>query len=126
MESKFVKWLPKKNQWLIVLLAGILLVVIAIPTEKKSQNQVEIKKNTEESHSSEMEEKLENILSNMQNVGKVQVMITYKDSGQVEGIVVLAEGAKNAVVVKNITEVVQALFDVDAHKIKVIRSNFNH
>ena len=36
MENKFAKWLPKKNQWLIVLLAGILLVVIAIPTKRET------------------------------------------------------------------------------------------
>ena len=126
MESKFAKWLPKKNQWLIVLLAGILLVVIAIPTKQEETKRTEIKKETEGTCSTEMEQRLEDLLSNMQDVGKVQVMITSKENGQVEGIVVLAEGAKNGVVVKNITEVVQALFDVDAHKIKVIRSNFNH
>lgn len=126
MESKFAKWLPKKNQWLIVLLAGILLVVIAIPTKQEEKKRTEVKKETEGTCSTEMEQRLEDLLSNMQDVGKVQVMITSKENGQVEGIVVLAEGAKNGVVVKNITEVVQALFDVDAHKIKVIRSNFNH
>jgi stage III sporulation protein AG len=41
----------------------------------------------------------------------------------VEGVVVLAEGADDAVVVRNITAVVQALFDVDSHKIKVIERN---
>ena len=69
---------------------------------------------------------MENLLTNMQDVGRVQVMITLQQDGQVEGIVVLADGAKSAVVMKNITEVVQALFDVDAHKIKVIRNNSNN
>ena len=40
----------------------------------------------------------------------------------VEGIVVVAEGGENSVVVRNITDVVRALFDVDSHKIKVIDS----
>ena len=125
MESKFAKWLPKKNQWLIVLLAGILLVVIAIPTKQEETKRTEVKKETEGTCSTEMEQRLEDLLSNMQDVGKVQVMITSKENGQVEGIVVLAEGAKNGVVVKNITEVVQALFDVDSHKIKVIEKKQN-
>ena len=34
---------------------------------------------------------------------------------------VIAEGGNNAVVVKNITEAVQALFDVDTHKIKIMK-----
>jgi stage III sporulation protein AG len=41
----------------------------------------------------------------------------------VEGVVVIAEGGGNAVVIKNITEAIQALFDVDTHKIKVMKRN---
>ena len=70
-----------------------------------------------------MEMRLENMLSKMQGVGKVHVMITFREEEQVQGILVIAEGGGNAVVVRNITEVVQALFDVDSHKIKVIERN---
>lgn len=41
----------------------------------------------------------------------------------VEGVVVIAEGGDNAVTVQNITEAVQALFEIDTHKIKVMKSN---
>lgn len=40
---------------------------------------------------------------------------------KVEGVVVAAQGAGTGEVTKNITEAVQALFDLEAHKIKVIR-----
>lgn len=40
---------------------------------------------------------------------------------QVEGVVVCAQGGGNAAVNKNITEVIQALFGIDVHKIKVIK-----
>lgn len=40
---------------------------------------------------------------------------------EVEGIVVVAQGGDNAVVAKNIAEAVQALFGVEAHKIKVMK-----
>lgn len=40
---------------------------------------------------------------------------------QIEGIVVLAQGAGTGTVDANITEVVQALFGVEAHKIKVAK-----
>ena len=50
-------------------------------------------------------------------------MITLKEDDSVEGIAVVAQGGDNAVIVCNITEVVQALFDVDSHKIKVIKGN---
>lgn len=40
---------------------------------------------------------------------------------EIEGVVVVAQGAGNGSVNKNITELVQALFDVEAHKIKVVK-----
>ena len=42
-------------------------------------------------------------------------------SPEIEGVVVIADGGDNAVVVKNITEAVQALFGVEAHKIKIMK-----
>lgn len=42
---------------------------------------------------------------------------------KVEGVVIAAEGAGTGEVTKNITEAVQALFDLEAHKIKVVKMN---
>ena len=39
----------------------------------------------------------------------------------IEGVTVVAQGGGNAVIQKNITEVIQALFGVEAHKIKVVK-----
>lgn len=39
---------------------------------------------------------------------------------QVEGVLVVAQGAGSGSVSKNITEIVQALFGVEAHKVKVV------
>lgn len=155
----------KKNQLLIILLVGILLVVIAIPNDGiREETSGETKGGESESqgqsYTQQMERRLENVLKKVEGVGNVDVMITYKstsekvvekDTGQsdtateettvyndtqdgakspyvrmermpeVEGVVVIAEGGNNAVVVKNITEAVQALFDVDTHKIKIMK-----
>ena len=110
----------KKNQWLILLLVGILLVVIAIPT--KSGTEEKSVGALKEWSTSETEQRLENILSQMQGIGEVHVMITYRQENEVEGVVVVAEGGEQGVTVQKITEVVRALFDVDSHKIKVIDS----
>ena len=40
---------------------------------------------------------------------------------KVEGVVVIAEGGDHPVVIKNITEAIQALFEVDTHKIKIMK-----
>ena len=110
----------KKNQWLILLLVGILLVVIAIPTKSGTEEKGVV--DSKEWSTSETEQRLENILSQMQGIGEVHVMITYRQENQVEGVVVVAEGGEQGVIVQKITEVVRALFDVDSHKIKVIDS----
>lgn len=41
----------------------------------------------------------------------------------VEGVIIIAQGGDDAVTVQNITEAVQALFEIDTHKIKVMKSN---
>lgn len=46
-----------------------------------------------------------------------------KLSPEVEGVIVIADGGGNAVVVQNITGAIQALYGVEAHKIKVMKRN---
>lgn len=89
-------------------------MVIAIPT---GEGQIRNEENTE------LERRLEAILEGMEGVGNVNVMITLQKDDTVEGVAIVAEGGDNAVTVRNITEVVQALFYVDSHKIKVIKGN---
>ena len=103
-----------KNKWILLLLVGILLVVIAFPTETSRE---------EDSYALDEEMRLKNILEQMEDAGDVKVMLTYKNRDEVEGVVVIASGAENALVVKNITSVVQALFDVETHKIMVMKGN---
>ena len=103
-----------KKHLLILLLFGVLLLVIAIPTGEST---------IQTSQGTDVEKRLTNVLNQMEGVGNAHVMITYQEDDRVEGVVVVAEGGDNAVVVRNITEVVQALFDVDSHKIKVIKGN---
>ena len=40
---------------------------------------------------------------------------------EIEGVIVIAEGGGNPTTVQNITEAVLALFDVDTHKIKIMK-----
>lgn len=102
-----------KNQWLLVALVGILLVAIAIPTQSTESRVTET--------STEIEKRLEEMLTKVDGVGEVSAMITFQEDGAVAGIVIVAEGGEQAVVAQKIREVVQALFPVDSHKIKVIR-----
>lgn len=125
MEINFLKSLPKKNAWMILLLVGVLLVVIAIPTKTEPRNSSLSIYDETEQEATDMEKRLQNLLQKMQGVGEVHTMITYRNDKQVEGIVIIADGGGDAVVVRNITDVVRALFDVDSHKIKVIEKKQN-
>ena len=117
MEGKLTKWMPKKNQWLIVLLVGLLLAVIALPTERNL--------GTKENYAIEEEVRLKNILEKIDGVGTVNVMITYQDSREeaVEGIVIITDKGDDSLIRRDIAEIVQALFEVDSHKIKVMKGN---
>lgn len=184
--SKWMMWWNekkgKKEQWIILFIIGLLLVVIAMPSgtaSKEKKNTTENTDNTQTlwndtNNTDELERKLEQILGQMDGVGKVSVMITlasstekvvekelqnrssvskdndttvtetsdtseaavYSDTSEgstpyvkqeispkVQGVLVVADGGDNAVIVENITEVVQALFDVDTHKIRVMKHN---
>ena len=173
----------KRSDWLILVLAGILILIIALPTDTKEKKQAEEAKeniskenNTMETSKDEIERKLEDILEKIDGAGDVKVMITYQDSGtqvvekdkntsensleesdstggvrstkeqqlqestvyeeadagntpfvskellpKVEGILIVASGGDNQKVKQNISEAVLALFQVEAHRIKIVK-----
>ena len=173
----------KRSDWLILVLAGILILIIALPTDTKGKKQAEEAKeniskenNTMEASKDEIERKLEAILEKIDGAGEVKVMITYQDSGtqvvekdkntsansveesdstggvrstkeqqlqestvyeeadagntpfvskellpKVEGILIVASGGDNQKVKQNISEAVLALFQVEAHRIKIVK-----
>ncbi|MCD7921143.1 MAG: stage III sporulation protein AG [Clostridiales bacterium] len=90
-QKKWKNW--KKDQWLILFLAGVLLLVIALPSSCEDGSPDEDEEETEvgdkgaadgssSDYETELEERLEEALSRMEGVGKVQVMITFRDSGE--------------------------------------------
>lgn len=192
----------EKDQCLILVLAGILLCVIALPVRKDdSKSDIPyISSDTIDNQSEEgadgiyggtvedtaayagyWEERLEDALRYVDGVGNVRVLITLKESehrivekdgseqysntaeedaaggsrtigesrvekstiytvdekGQnvpyviktisptVEGVVVIAQGAKEQGVQDSIIEAIQVLFDIDANKIKIVKMKNN-
>ena len=209
-KESIVKFLKNKNNLLIIVLLGVLLMVIAIPVDTagtggksasgSNNNRSYQTKNTgindgettgggtggstgtgyvweQEQYIKEMEAKAESLLSGVNGAGQVKVMITLRASSEqvvekdmpvtrsqtseqdsqggsrmvsefatedatvyrkgngyeepyvvktlspsVEGVVVVAEGAGNGEVSKNLSEAVQILFGVEAHRVKVLKA----
>ena len=192
-----------KDQFVICILVGILLIIIAVPTSETSgekskesvlsdskSNKIEESSKTDnipayieekneyvEEYERCLENRLEQAISAMEGAGKVKVMVRVSTSRElvvekdiptvssnttendseggsrnvsemerteetvyiresdgssspyvvktlqplIEGVVVVAQGGNKPEVSKNITEAIVALFDIEPHKIKVVK-----
>ena len=78
-----------------------------------------------------MKESMTRCLAQMRGVGKAEVFLTVEGSSDslygtekapvIQGVLIVAEGADDPVVVKDITEACEALFSLSVHKIKVVK-----
>lgn len=117
---------------MILLLVGLLLVVVALPvSDKKEEKSWSLGETETEGKKTDLEERLENLLESVEGVGQTRVVLMVEEesgsglyhSGKTEvtGVLIAAEGAGNAVVTQNIQQAVMALFQVEAHKIKIMK-----
>ena len=98
-----------------------------LPVTQKSNKSI----NTQAAEKTRLESRLEELLSNVEGVGKVEVIImtgegntdgfSISSKNEVTGVLVAAQGAGSAVTVQNIQQAIMALFQIDAHKIRVMK-----
>lgn len=128
MNISFLK--EKGSKYIVFILLGLLVLVLAIPTSE-IDNTADTK-TTNQVTESDLEAQLTRVLSAMEGVGEVEVMITLESTesslfgtdsgtGKVCGVVVVAEGAGDAVVETRISNAIKALFSIDAHKISIVK-----
>jgi len=134
----------KREYLIIAVILGIAMMMIGKlgslenATEAKESNVTQEMSNfdlfsMETSDSTEyisyLTEQVEGCLKRIEGVGEAEVFMTLEAVSDtylgnsipiVQGVLVVTDGAQNPVVVKNITEACQALFSLDAHKIKVV------
>lgn len=187
MKEKIIESIKqvKREQWLIGIIVGALLLVIAVPVKKEdAQDNLQKEEVQTQESSLQVEEltafyenQLEETLSLVWGVGKVKVSITMESTGskiiekdapysteknvqkeetgsessseswrreentvyeetengaqipyviseiypEIRGVIVVAQGGDDPVIVQQIQEAVMALFHMDAHKIKVMK-----
>lgn len=123
-QSKNIWKKIKKEQLITGLLFGVLLLVIAIPTSSKEKEQETA--NVSES-SALLEKQLEDALMQIEGIGTVDATIMLEpfvddhSSPEIRGILVVATSGDNPVETLKIQETVMTLFQIDAHKIKVMK-----
>lgn len=76
-----------RQKWIVCILIGVLLLVIAIPVDSKKQDagtqeSVQTTETESSSYVEQMERELEDLLGQMDGVGAVRVMITLEDQGE--------------------------------------------
>lgn len=116
----------KKVENLISLLIILIITLICINyIMKDDSKEAEEEKHkgavlasTTEVSSSELESRIENILSKIDGVGKISVLLTYNEEN-LEGVVVVAEGVKDIDTRVDIISAIEVITGLGKHKIKV-------
>lgn len=77
------------DKWLLLALAGVLFIMCSIPTSQSTKKEKDTTENTTETrditgqeYAEYMEKRLEKMLHNVAGIGKVEVMITLKSTGE--------------------------------------------
>ncbi|MBO5488792.1 MAG: hypothetical protein J5972_02675 [Eubacterium sp.] len=104
---------------------GVLLLFLSSRTESDTASfSMEEEQTEENQYETRYEKQLETILKQIEGIDKAQVMMTVSQGEDHEyvpnGVVVVCTGGDQAAVRREVTSVVEALFSIESHKIKVM------
>lgn len=131
-ETYIVEYLEKKLEDILSAMQGVgrvkVMVTLSSGGEKVIAKDIPLERNNIIENDSgggnrstnEMYSKEETVYSTTADGEKIPYVIK-ENSAVVEGVSVVAEGGENILVQKNISEVIQALFGIEEHKIKVVK-----
>ena len=134
-------WKLGRDKLVFIFCAGLLLFILALPTEKKSSKvSAEIEGTEagtdigESDHEAELEDRIRTILEGVEGVGQVDVMVgttalqtddyvafEREIYPEVTGVVISADGGGSQLVKNEISQAMEALFGIPSHKIKVLK-----
>ena len=114
----------KRDKIFIVILAGVLMMVIDMPTKSASSKAVtsgSIYSDSSGDYDQTLGKELEEMLGNIEGVGTVKVLLKTSDEREVTGVMVVCEGGDDKNLVAYITDAINGLLGVPVHKIKVMK-----
>ncbi len=142
-EKEYISYLERNLERVLSQMKGAGEVTVMITLKESAEKVVE--KDVSVSGESVSEEDSQGGVRKTENESRGETTVYYGDGGvsglrgssiegagqnpyvskertpRVEGVVVVAGGGDNAVVIQNITEAVQALFGIDTHKIRIVK-----
>ena len=105
---KPIDFLQKNLKYVLLLAAGIVCVFFtAIP-------------NKTDTNTTNVEKRLKTTLEMAEGVGDVNVMLTFDENNKVEGAIIVAEGAEDSSVKKNLHDSAVAVLDLPDYKVKIL------
>lgn len=127
--KKFSDWFSggKKEKLILCFLFGIFLLVIAIPTKQDKADTIELEQLSVSTNASLLEREVEQILCKIEGVGMVDAMITLEpfvddeETQKIQGILIVTQSGDDPVQILKIQEAVMTLFQINAHRIKVMK-----
>ena len=144
-----IRWIEKLKNikhieiYITIIFAIILLLIFFSSTGTSNKSKITYTKNTTNtqttitSYIQDVEDKLEQILSQVQGASNVSVMVTLDMSTasiedniiktskfpDIKGVVIVAKGIENTAVKMNILKAVQAVVDISTGRIEILSSN---
>lgn len=94
--------------WIILLVGAVLILIGSIGTTQKEST-------------ADIEERVGEMCSLADGVGRCEVMLTYGENGEVASALVLCEGGDSPSVRARVTDIVSSLFGIGTHRIEVVK-----
>ena len=116
-QSEYTAYMEERLERILSQIDGAGQVQVMITWKSDGEKVVEKDRKSNEENVSET-----TVYNSGSSTSGVQEPYVSKElSPQAQGVIVIAPGGDDAVVVKNITEAVQALFEIDTHKIRIMK-----
>lgn len=106
----------------IIIIAALLVVVIILAVSMFGNSASSLTVNSSTAERSETETKLMRILSEIEGVGKAEVMINESENG-IDGVVIVCEGANNLMTRSDVINAVRVALNIEKSNIAIYAMN---